>query len=447
MVSEDQQLKDLMVREYDLQGNMVDSVHYNYNNETVFTTGSCLFSVLKNRFIAGFSINNSVRFLKFKRNWDTVSSGFYQVDTFYTIVHSLHKDSDSTFVANGWFYNEVSKRSNLFLTRFDTAFNPLWEQRYYDSTNVAYGGFFDGYVIPTQKGFMMGIQGFYASNNPIKGFIIGTDSLGNELWRKEFSNKKGIGLVQMAARTDGQYLFIAPEILDTNYRSFDRPSRLRFGVIDADGQITVDKRIGPILDNMGNSVFTQTLDGNFVTGGYTYVDPGKNVSYLFKFSPDGDSIWHRNYWYGYPEAFNMLYTARATADSGLVLTGYHSDLEYRHSPLNSTASYTWLLKLDQHGCDTAGCHQIGLPETKLSQIPLKVYPNPAREQFTIAWPETQESVQLKIFNTTGQPVYEEELKEVLEKTIDTRQWPAGMYHLQINSGRAQQSRAILIEKG
>ena len=183
-----------------MQGDVVDSAYYLFQAGPN-STGNCFFSLSDGQnFISAFSIGQSVRFIKFNRQWDTVLTSTYQIDTTFTTISSLYPDSDSTFMASGSFYDEVTKRSNLYLCRLDTALNLLWEKRYYDTTNVPFGGFFGGYVIPAGQGFMIGVGGTYASYHSNKGFIIRTDAAGNESWKKEFSNKKGIGLVRLASR-------------------------------------------------------------------------------------------------------------------------------------------------------------------------------------------------------------------------------------------------------
>ena len=358
----DQNKNGLVIREYDLLGDVVDSAYYLFD-DTPFTTGHCLYKLEgKQRYIGAFSIGGQVRFIKFSRQWDTLSSGIHKVDTNYTSVRSLYPDSDSTFMACGPF-DGANNLSGLYLCRVDTSLNVLWEKRYQDTTNVTFGGYFGGFITPvSDKGYLLGLGGSYASLRPNKAFIIRTDSQGNELWKKEFSPPERIAAIRLKQRKDGNYFYITSQSLDTNFRGYQSPEILRYGIIDTSGNILEDKYIGPILDNLHSSAFTQTLDGHFVIGGYTYVDPGKDVSYLFKFNEDGDSIWHRQYWHGYPEGLSILYAAKATPDSGLILAGDFLDAEGRYYTFGGVSNWTWLLKLDQYGCDTAGCEQVGIEE-------------------------------------------------------------------------------------
>ncbi len=441
----DQNKNGLVIREYNWLGDVVDSAYYLFEAGPN-TTGYCLFSSNDNRnFISAFSIGKTVLFTKFNRQWDTVHTQTYQIDSNLTIINSLYPDSDTTFVAAGSFYNQITKRSNLYLCRLDTSLNLLWEKQYVDTTNSPFGGFFGGYVLPAGKGFMIGAGGAYASYHPNKSFIIGTDGMGNELWKKEFSTPEGVAAMRLGKRQDGNFLYVTSENLDTNFRSFQDPMVLRFGVIDTAGNILVDKQIGPIMDNLHTSAFTQTLDGHFVMGGYTYVDAGKDVSHLFKFTENGDSIWHRLYWYGYPEGLSIMYVARATPDTGLVIAGDFLDTEDRYYRFGGPTNYTWLMKLDQYGCDTAGCEQVSLPEVNLSQTRLEVYPNPVHDNVQLHWAEQQEKVAVKAYNSTGQLICHRIFKHTQHAEIATHRWPAGIYHLKLISKGKEQSLSLVKE--
>ncbi|MEQ9262171.1 MAG: T9SS type A sorting domain-containing protein [Owenweeksia sp.] len=434
----------LVIREYNWLGDVVDSAYYLFD-ATAFTTGHCLFKLPgKEEFISALSLDGTTRFVKFNRQWDTLHTNSFRIDSSYAVVHSLLPDSDSTFMACGRFDDKSTNRSHLYLIRLDTALNVLWEKRYYDTTMATFGGYFGGYVIPAGKGFMIGAGGFYASQRSNKSFIIGTNASGNELWKKDFSNKKGLGLARLAPRKDDSYFYIIPEILDTHL-TFSRPMTYRFGIIDTLGNILIKKQLGPILNYLGSGAFTQTLDGHFVTGGYTSLPGGKDVSYLFKFTENGDSIWHRFHWHGYPEGLSIIYTARATPDTGLVIAGDFLDTEDRYYRFGGPTNYTWLMKLDQYGCDTAGCEQVSLPEVNLPQTRLEVYPNPVNNYVQLHWAEQQDEVAVKIYNSTGQLIDHRIFKNIQDAEIATHRWPAGIYHLKLISKGKEQALTLVKE--
>ena len=92
-----------------------------------------------------------------------------------------------------------------------------------------------------------------------------------------------------------------------------------------------------------------------ITGGYV---PNPNWgSYAFKFSPQGDSIWYRDYFFG-PDRVSdqgVLESMLFTQDGGLLFGGYFFDSDGR-------GTLQWLVKTDSLACDVLGCHSIGLRE-------------------------------------------------------------------------------------
>ncbi|MBO6517599.1 MAG: T9SS type A sorting domain-containing protein [Bacteroidia bacterium] len=180
------------------------------------------------------------------------------------------------------------------------------------------------------------------------------------------------------------------------------------------------------------------------------------------YSPSGKHRWVNNGFY---------------TDTLRTLSGVDSILHvnYRKEPLNnlvsiqsnslmaldSNASFQWLncdedravidgatdriftpavngryaVELQTYGCiDTSVCYEIdGLSSiTDLPETPIRIYPNPSREGFTLEFPSRQKNVEFKVMDVHGRYVINENLKAVQLHEFEVNA-PAGLYVVLIRS--------------
>ena len=326
---------------------------------------------------------------------------------------------------------------------FDTAFNLKWEREYKRPGNIV-GGYWGFDVDPSSdNGFLLGALNTSFPNSPTinKGQILKVDSVGILQWSKIINPKKtthfGTSGVQLGKRTDGKYIYVGEELINSDN------SRMRFGIINEMGQTLKDTLLGPTIHDFGTFGFTKTLDGNFVTGGGT-LENGMQ-GHVYKFSEDGDSIWHRFYSYGDPQDGSALYSLKSTADTGLIMAGAFFDTY--NNPTNR-GLYNWILKVDKHGCDSPGCDDIGLLEKSSANIHLAFYPNPAKDNLNLKWVNSENSrlgiLNLEIYNLHGQLMIQKDLESetgVIRK-IDVSDLKPGHYLLKLSD----QNGASVTEK-
>jgi PKD repeat protein len=78
-----------------------------------------------------------------------------------------------------------------------------------------------------------------------------------------------------------------------------------------------------------------------------------------------------------------------------------------------------------------------------------LYPNPAADQFTLQLKgPVQQSLQVGLFNSTGQRLYQEVLdfqSGVVQKTISCRDLPSGMYWVRVSDGSGSGIRKMVVE--
>ena len=94
-----------------------------------------------------------------------------------------------------------------------------------------------------------------------------------------------------------------------------------------------------------------------------------------------------------------------------------------------------------------GTQPVGFVEDVLNSSPedfFSIYPNPAKESFRLELKEaTQQSTELKIFNSSGQLIKSAQVRNQSIE-IDLRQYPKGIYIIQLNSGNQTASKKLIV---
>lgn len=184
-------------------------------------------------------------------------------------------------------------------------------------------------------------------------------------------------------------------------------------------------------------------DEYFVIGSYeqTPRDPDSATS-LWRMNADGDTLYTRKYWYygGYAAENLATYGINRTSDGGLIMIGAVRQSTTGEQPLLWS---TWVLKLDEHGCLTPGCHTVGVADYEMAlQSALVLAPNPAHEQVSIAltlpdgYP-LEGAVQAMLLDAQGKEVLHQNVSTntgELRGMLDVGGLPAGLYYLHLRDG-------------
>lgn len=89
---------------------------------------------------------------------------------------------------------------------------------------------------------------------------------------------------------------------------------------------------------------------------------------------------------------------------------------------------------------------VGLEESILLNQAIEIYPNPAKESLLVSTTEQFHGpVTIHIYNVHGKIFYHRELLGFSTETIETSQFPSGMYLLKINSGRGIVTQKVIIQ--
>ncbi len=112
------------------------------------------------------------------------------------------------------------------------------------------------------------------------------------------------------------------------------------------------------------------------------------------------------------------------------------------------AQQAWLIKLDQYGCLTPGCHLVSTKNEYKEHVKIKIYPNPATEFITFY---IDDDIKLKVNQYCIRDMKGQLIKEVrsllpdIHYVIHTHDFPSGMYIIQfLKDGQIVKSEKIIV---
>ncbi len=382
------------IAQFDHQGNLLTSKSYDYwvsdSSYRSLPCVGCLYYNGQRYFSAQTEFVRSdsafVRFAKFDKQLDTIfTKKHLSVEGFTPDVQDWVFDSDSTFIVTGHVFRVTHRaKFDLWIGRFDTSFNPLWELRIPDSIPDTNGGYFGTDVEFDKKGNII-VAGYHSlTNRPTQfrrdeSFVITLNRITGQIkWFKRIN--KGVASKNIAIESNSDQTISAVRFEALNYiqnsGSYDK-AVLRFSIFDSIGKILKDTIISPIIYRSYDFLeLISTADGNLYFAGEFFSLPGKYSIGAYKFSSEGDSIWFRNYYHlNDSDDYHGVWAFKETPDSGFLHLGTLRDTDNDIKP--NRMQYFYMLKTDQNGCVVPNCHTLGLAELTFSESNLSVFPNPS----------------------------------------------------------------------
>ena len=450
----------LQIGLFDSLGNKVFHKSYDYyeSPDSVLRVTPC-FKCLKanggSYFLAqtDFIVADSafVRFTKFNYNLDTLfTQKHLKFQNGQPVIRDMKFDTDSTFVVSGLLFRLTNyNKYDLWVAKFDTAFNPIWELRITDTIPGMSGGYYGDDLVIDQYGscLVTGRANHYVptQSNTDHSFAARIDlQTGTLKWFYPFNQDLGSQNIAALDNEDGSYSFARMEILGfwPNTNNYAYPTRMRFGRIDTLGKVVYDTAIGPELPYFRFEDLIGTSDGNFYVAGDIQVLPGSFPITAYKFTPQGDSIWMRSYYHLNDSAdLNHIWAFQEAPDSGFLHLGRLLDLDNDIDSVRTLHFY--MLKTDQYGCLQKGCQNIGLEEVGPLEAELRVYPNPTTGVLHLE-SDLEQEIKYVLYNSLGQAIRQGDFRT--SKTLNIRDLNQGVYILQTRSdGRNYRSQKIWLQ--
>lgn len=429
-------------------------------------------------------------------NWQT---GIFNVNPYQKTNHELNTDTFATFMIqyseiNGIRYalilwtKPVSKmlhlrNYNLVKLRGENEVVLVWQQlNPYTSENSPFTHITNVYADKQNKGnlFLKTFPNLCWNASTVQCMqanIVKIDTNGNTLWQSRPNNNDSVNSAyfQMVQKPNGNILcswsdYVYTRIYSTHL-TFNENTTVWFAEIDYEtGKVLWRKNIRQFLEwrmipqttdnpkekNRQDVYFQEaqlTEDGHAVWAGYRYIqytEPTywKRIPALLKTDLEANPVWYREHDL-FPddtgdkgmEVFNLV----QTPDNGFILAGLY-DNRFGEFSGGEFWQKTALLRLDSKGCLTPGCDATdNVRKIQTSSSLCFVYPNPARSEINISYPENMLHYwNIKLTDMTGKTVYS---SEEASPSISVQNLPAGIYflHLQQQNNYHYETHKISIE--
>lgn len=350
-------------------------------------------------------------------------------DTDY-IAYNITETNDGGFALIGIKWMGAGLRENILLIKTDRNGNKQW-QKTYGNYLMDYGFFI---VQTLDGGYLLGGGSTnFNVNNSANATVIKTDSNGNQQWLKYFGGNYTDGAANVMLSNDSKLLFA------TDYAYYQsNPDNVVRNIyivkLDYSGNAIWEKKIGKPTLNQSTWRAKTLTDGCIVATGCYELDPiaGRQVGWILKASPNGDSLWMRNYEIlNQPYALQYLFDIAQTPDKGFIACGNLLDVQLNQQEV-------WIIKTDSFGCLVPDCQLSGMDELKTSPVFIKTYPNPASELIYLYFNCNQENPKYSVEITDIKGIVKERF-EIIQKDITfgigLRNYEPGIYILNLYNGK------------
>ena len=300
-------------------------------------------------------------------------------------------------------------------------------------------------------------------------YLIKTDSLGNEEWRKTFKGKDANSTVI------GGEILLTPqnEILvtygdgDGFYRSWSGDEALTkhdvtLKLFNLQGDLLKEQHYFEPVAKRTITSLTQQNDSTYALLGTMFVpddsvklqrysDSMNTASFVFGFNNNLDSLYEREFIY--PFQFvgdaNSAFGISSTKDGGLIAAGH---LVTDGTATGRNGYQAWYVKLDSIGCTYAGCDTVYNkplpPDSSVIEPPKivqrKLYPNPANSNLTLQTFSTPNQKAL-LYHANGQLLLEQDISET-KTEFDISSFSNGLYiFVLLEEGEVSWTEKIVIQ--
>ena len=274
------------------------------------------------------------------------------------------------------FGNEYNKE--ILLIKTDPNGNEMWRNRF----GSEFGDMAKSLIQTTDQGYAIGSWRYSAGYDPstYDPVVIKADSFGNYEWELNLGGPYADDEPKLCNSQDSCIIALTT-YGDTMLGFTAAKARTNLVKINLLGEVVWNKKFTTNDNDNHSSSIIALENGDFITCGYSWASAFLETSWLFRFSPDGDSLWFRDYYYYYGENYiysvNKLYDISKSEDNGFISTGQaYSDLTYNIQKM-------WVLKVDSVGCEIENCW-VGVEEEKGTRGQgdkgkLEIWPNPASD--------------------------------------------------------------------
>lgn len=346
--------------------------------------------------------------------------------------------ASSNYILGTVSFSEDQKESNPSLILTDSLGNQITRKDYAIYTNknkVALNDF-----IPlNDKGYLMlGYVKAVTSSN-YNGMLIRVDSNLNVVWRGEYGNSGFDEITSGIQLKDGHLLVCG--LKDNPNGQLNHRDAWLMKINISNGNIVREKTFTFKIYNSFRGL-TEKPDGSIViAGGVDSLDSLSSNAHIVKLTPQWDILWSHNYGLPYisgkTTSNENVFGFTPTSDGGFMLVGFSFD-----PSISNPTQDAMLLKVDSNGCLTEGCTYTGIEQEQSVLQEVTLYPNPANEVIKISLPHSELQCNYEIINTLGEIIYKGEL---IDSEINIQSLSNGMYLLRVYTKRGIQQLKFVKE--
>ncbi|MCX6231454.1 MAG: T9SS type A sorting domain-containing protein [Bacteroidetes bacterium] len=360
--------------------------------------------------------------IRFDDNLDTIwTKTIHNYNAEWEAFGQVKETSDKGLIFVGAIELSVNNLGVL-LVKTDSLGNQIWRKTY----NLPDRSGASRIIEMPDRGFLL--KGFHDTQITGNGgpFLIKTDSLGNQQWYKDIGGNQYDGSAAIALTNDSNIL------VAYGYSTYSSPQndywRAQLNIIKykLNGTQIWSKFYDSIYLNLDISKIQILYDNCFIVMGIKLANSNTDFdkSFLFKFNNNGDSLWSKNYYLCISDIDNnYLYDNVLNSDKGITACGAVIGHQL------TVPQQIWLLKTDSNGY-APGPQNISVSEHSISNLSIKIFPNPATDFINIILPEFYGKCQVEIYSNLGQLVYSEEKKSSTNKLhINTMKFHNGIYKI------------------
>jgi len=324
-----------------------------YDNDSLLDYGMTVIQTLDNGYLLGgntydpFIGWNASLLIKTDCTGDTIWRKVYDLSsTGSDGVKSLIQKDNGNYIVFGSYQDTLLLRGDMFLMELNIYGDILWFNTFGEEENE------NGYILQRtlDKGYILcGYTDSDISNGGNDMYIVKTDSLGNEVWTKNYGGVNSDNAYSIDVTDDGGYI-----IGGISYSYSIGEDDLYMLKIDSIGNFEWDKTFGTTGDDYGETVI-QTMDGGYAFVGCVEITNGNFDAYFVKTDNEGNVEWEETY--GTPDYFEGFKLVKQLPDSSFIVSGGLAN----NSPGNFDG---WVVKMTSNG-DTIWTKTYGNPGYEL----------------------------------------------------------------------------------
>ena len=248
--------------------------------------------------------------------------------------YSGQQTADGGYIIAGYTDSYGAGDSDVWLIKTDVQGNSLWEKTY-GGTKGEKGSFVQ---ITSDGGYIItGARDSYApGDTTCDGWLIKTDSLGNEEWSSTFGDTYSDWGYCVRQTSDGGY--IIGGLTETFISYYDA----YLVKTDSLGDEEWSKKFGKSDERDSGTCVLQTTDGGYVLAGYTHsYGAGDYDVWMIKTDDMGNEQWDKTFGDG---AWDQANSVQPTMDGGYIIAGMT-----RSGTFGAVWEDVWLIKTDAAG--------------------------------------------------------------------------------------------------